>query len=165
MFSGADHARRTAVLEDGMSIDRLTLTAEDAQFLETRKFQRSELCGLFGVPPQLVGITDNTPVWGNGIEQNNIAFATYGLQPWLVCWEQAIAEKVIKAEDTYFVEHSLEGLLRGDTLSRYQAYAIGIDRGFLSPNEVRRRENFNGYDGGDAYGQRATLRDPVGEAS
>lgn len=148
-FAGSGNARRTALLEEGMSIERLTMTAEDAQFLETRKLQRSEIAGLFRVPPHMIGDLERATF--SNIEHQGIAFVTHCIRPWLVRWEQAIQRDLITAEQTYFAEHAVEGLLRGDIKSRYDAYAVGRNWGWLSVNDIRRLENLNSIDAGDAY--------------
>lgn len=148
----ASNVRRTAVLEEGMTLDRLTLAPEDAQFLETRDLQRSEICGLFPVPPHLVGMVDKSTSWGTGIEQQNIQFLTYCIGLLNRRWEAAIRRCLIEADGVFFVEHVTEGLLRSDIKSRYGAYAVGRQWGWLSVNDIRARENMNpiGPDG-DVY--------------
>jgi HK97 family phage portal protein len=141
--AGPRNARRTAVLEEGMKANRLAIAPNDAQFLETRQFQRSEIAGLFRVPPHLIGDVDRSTSWGTGIEQQQIAFLVYTIRPWLIRWEQSIKRSLIIREDTLFVEHLVEGLLRGDIASRYEAYVKGINNSMLTPNEVRAMENMN----------------------
>jgi HK97 family phage portal protein len=148
-FAGSGNARRTALLEEGMTIERLNMTAEDAQFLETRKLQRSEIAGLFRVPPHMIGDLERA-TFAN-IEHQGIAFVTHCIRPWLVRWEQAIQRDLITAEQVYFAEHAVEGLLRGDIKSRYDAYAVGRNWGWLSVNDIRRLENLNAIDSGDIY--------------
>ena len=147
----AGNARRTAVLEQGMTLERLTINPDDAQFLQTRDMQRSEICGLFPVPPHLVGIVDKSTSWGTGIEQQNIQFLTYCIGILNRRWEQAIRRCLIEADETFFVEHKTEGLLRADIKSRYAAYAVGRQWGWLSRNDIRAAENMNPIDGGDDY--------------
>lgn len=147
--AGADNIRRSAVLEEGMSIERLTLTAEDAQFLETRKFQRAEIAGLFMVPPHMIGDVDRSTSWGSGIEQQQIGFLSYTLRPWLVRWEQEIARSLINLDDTYFVEHQVEGLLRGDAAARAAFYDKMVTLGIYTRNEIRELENRNPLPGLD----------------
>lgn len=139
----AGNVRRTAVLEDGMTLEKLTLNPDDAQFLQTRDMQRSEICGLFPVPPHLVGIVDKSTSWGTGIEQQNIQFLTYCIGILNRRWEAAIRRCLIEADETFFVEHVTEGLLRSDIKSRYGAYAVGRQWGWLSVNDIRARENLN----------------------
>lgn len=151
LYKGPRNARGTAVLEEGMTISRISMTAEDAQFLETRQFQRSEIAGLFRVPPHLIGDVDRSTSWGTGIEQQQIAFLVYTIRPWLVRWEQAIHRAIVIREGDYFVEHLVDGLMRGDIKSRYAAYATGRQWGWLSANDIRGFENQNPIEGGDVY--------------
>lgn len=143
---GAANARRTAVLEEGMTATKLSMTPDEAQFLETRKLQRSEIAGLFRVPPHLIGDVDGSTSWGTGIEQQQIGFLVYTIRPWLVRWEQAIARSLIIREDTLYVEHLVAGLLRADVASRYEAYVKAVNNAIFTPNEIRRLENVNPSD-------------------
>lgn len=148
--SGANQ-HKVAILEEGMDYVPVGLSNKDSQFLELRTFQAEDECRWFGVPPHMVGLTSKVTSWGSGIEQLGIAFVTYTLLPWLKRWEQAITRDLILAPQTYFVEHVVAGLLRGDLASRYNAYQIGLQNGWLSPNEIRQLENMNPRAGGDAY--------------
>jgi HK97 family phage portal protein len=148
-FSGSSNARRTAVLEEGMSIDRLSMTADDSQFLETRKFTRSEIAGIFRVPPHLIGDLDRATF--SNIEHMGIDFVTHCIRPWLVRWEQALTKALVVAPQAYFPEFNVDALLRGDIKSRYEAYAVGRNWGWLSANDIRSLENLNPVDDGDEY--------------
>lgn len=148
---GGDNRHRVAVLEDGVTFKEVGITNKDSQFLETREFQAEDICRWFRVPPHMVGLTSKVTSWGSGIEQLGQGFITYTLMPWLVRWQQAITRDLILAPEKYFVEFNTDALLRGDTKGRYDAYAIALDKGFMSPNEVRQRENLNPYRGGDAF--------------
>lgn len=138
---GSGNARRTALLEEGMSIERLSLSAEDSQFLETRQFQRSEIAGLFRVPPHMIG--DLSRATFSNIEHQSLDFLAHCIGPWLVRWEQSITRDLISAPNTYFAKLSPEALLRGDIKSRYDAYAIGRQWGWLSVNDIRALEDMN----------------------
>lgn len=148
-FGGSANARRTAVLEEGMTIERLSMTSDDSQFLETRKFTRSELAGIFRVPPHLIGDLDRATF--SNIEHMGIDFVTHCIRPWLVRWEQALSKALIVAPDTYFPEFNVDALLRGDIKSRYEAYAVGRNWGWLSANDIRALENLNPIEQGDEY--------------
>lgn len=147
--AGSGSARRTAVLEEGMKIERLSMTAEDAQFLETRKFSRSEIAGLFRVPPHMIGDLEKATF--SNIEHQAIDFVVHCIRPWLVRWEQALSRDLFLAPVLYFAEFNVDGLLRGDIRSRYEAYAIGRQWGWLSRNDIREKENMNPIEGGDDY--------------
>lgn len=150
--SGANQ-HTVAVLEEGTTYKSVGLTNKDSQLIESREFQAEDVCRWWRTPPHMVGLTSKATSWGSGIEQMGLGFITYTLMPWLVRWQQAISRDLILAPNKYFVEFITEALLRGDTKGRYDAYAVGIDKGWLSPNDVRRTENLNPRPGGDAYVQ------------
>jgi HK97 family phage portal protein len=153
---GGEGQRGTAVLEEGMTVERLTVTAEDSQFLETRKLSRSEIAGLFGVPPHMIGDLDKATF--SNIEHQAIQFVTMSIRPWLVRWEQAIFQQLIISNDI-FAEFAVEGLLRGDIKSRYDSYAVGRNWGWLSVNDIRSLENMNPIDAGDVYLQPLNMQE------
>lgn len=161
----AGNTRRTAVLEEGMTLERLTLAPEDAQFLQTRDMQQSQICGLFPIPPHLLGIVDKSTSWGSGIEQQNIQFLTYCIGIINRRFESAIRDQLIENDETFFVEHLIEGLQRSDIKTRYGAYSIGRQWGWLSVNDIRARENMNpiGVEG-DVYLQPMNM-EPAGDPS
>ncbi len=146
---GGGNQHQVAVLEEGLNWQAVAITPEEAQFLQTREFQAEDVCRWFGVPPHMVGLTSKTTSWGSGIEQMSIGFVTYTLMPWLIRIQQAISRDLIIATNRYFAEFIVAGLLRGDTLTRYQAYQTGITNGFITRNEARRLENMNPLPGLD----------------
>lgn len=151
MHRGLNNAQRLAILEEGMQYKPLTIPPEDAQFLETRKFQVTEICRLFRVPPHLVGDLERATF--SNIEHQSIEFVVHTIRPWLVRWEQAINMKLLTPLERrrFFVEHIVDGLLRGDIASRYNAYAIARQNGWMSANDIRELENMNPIPGGDVY--------------
>jgi HK97 family phage portal protein len=140
---GGGNAWRVAVLEEGLSWQQIGLPPEDAQFIETRKYQLSEIARLFRVPAHLIGDLERST--NNNIEHQSLEFVQYTLAPWLVRIEQAIHRALIdeREQSTVYVEHLIDGLLRGDIASRYRAYAVGRQWGWLSADDVRERENMN----------------------
>lgn len=148
---GLENAHRMAILEEGMDIVQVSIAPEDAQFLQTRKFQKSEIAGLFRVPPHMIADLEHA-TFGN-IEHQSLEFVTYTLFPWLVRWEQAAYRDLLTPEERkrYFVRFQVNALLRGDIASRYTAYATAHNNGWMSANEIRELEDMNPYDGGDAY--------------
>jgi HK97 family phage portal protein len=156
-YGGNSSQRRAAVIEEGMDVMPLSLTKRDAQFLETRQFQRGEICGMFQVPPHMIGDTEKSTSWGTGIEQQQIGFLQYTLRRWLVTWEQAIWQQFIEAEGSYYAEFNVDGLLRGDMKTRMDSYAVGIANGVILPNEARARENLPAVEGGDVAWRMANL--------
>jgi HK97 family phage portal protein len=150
-FEGVENAHKTAVVEEGMDVVTLGMTAEQAQFLETRKFQRNEIAAIFGVPPHKIGDLERATF--SNIEHQAIEVVTDTIRPWAVAWEQAITRDLFTAEmrRTHMVAFNLDGLLRGDIESRYRAYATGRQWGWLSANDIREREDMNRIPEGDVY--------------
>lgn len=153
--------KRVAVIEEGMEIEQLSLSPEDGQFLETRKFSRSEIAGAFHVPPHMIGDTEKSTSWGTGIEQQQIGFLVFTLRPDLVMWEQRLTRDLIRQPDRFFIEFSIEGLLRGDQAARGQFYRVMREVGAYSANDIRAFENMNPIDGGDEYLRPVNLT-PIG---
>jgi len=146
---GIENAHKVAILEEGMGIEQIGIPPQDAQFIETMKFGRSQIASIFRVPPHMIGDLDRASF--SNIEQQGIEFVQYTLGAWLRIWEQAITRDLLAPREraTYYAEHSLDWLLRGDTLARYQAYQAAINAGWMAPNEARERENLNPLPGGD----------------
>ena len=146
-YSGTGSVGKTALLEEGMKWTSLGIPPDDAQFLETRKFQIDEVARWFGVPPHMIGSMEHATF--SNIEHQQIEFVTHTLRPWLVRWEQEIARKLFDGD--HFPEFQVDGLLRGDTRTRYESYRIARESGWMSVNEIRSLENLNPVDGGDKY--------------
>jgi HK97 family phage portal protein len=159
-YSGKD-GKRVAVIEEGMEIQQLSLTAHDSQFLETRKFQRSEIAGWFHVPPHMIGDTEKSTSWGTGIEQQQIGFNVFTLRPDLVNWEQRLTLDLIQRPEKFYIEFAIEGLMRGDSASRGQFYRVMREVGAYSANDIRGFENLNPIENGDTYLQPSNLA-PLG---
>ncbi|MBR0380319.1 MAG: phage portal protein [Mogibacterium sp.] len=142
-FGGSGNSNKVAVLEEGMHYTPISISPEQAQFLETRKFQISEIARIFRVPPHMIGDLDRSTF--NNIENMSREFVTYTLDPWLVRWEQAIKRVLIAPEEKkkYFVKFNVDGLLRGDYQSRMTGYATAINNGFMCPNDVRSLEQLD----------------------
>jgi HK97 family phage portal protein len=134
---------RVAILEEGLEWQQIGISPEQAQFLGTREFQAEDVCRWFRVPPHMVGLTSKATSWGSGIESMGIGFVTYTLMPWLTRWKQTISKDLIIAPETYFADFIVDGLYRGDIETRYNAYAIGRQWGWLNVNDIRRFENMN----------------------
>lgn len=150
--SGLKNANKTTVLEEGMKYNRIGIPPEDAQFLQTRKFQVSEVARWFGVPPHLLSDLDRATF--NSVEQLDIGFIKYCLNSWMEQWEQEYNRKLLTEEEKlkgYYFEHNIDGFLRGDIKTRTEYYSKMLAGRVLSPNEVRRMENRNDYPGGDEY--------------
>lgn len=154
VYKGAKNAHKIAVLEEGMKYREIGIPPEDAQFLETRKFQLNEICRIFRVPPHLVGDLERST--NNNIELQSIEFVVHTVRPWLVRWEQAIFKSLLSEADKeiYFAKFNVDGLMRGDFNSRMAGYAVGRQNGWLSANDIRGLEDMNPIpkeQGGDLY--------------
>jgi len=151
VYQGGGNAHRIAVLEEGMKFQSIGIPPEQAQFLESRKYQTEEICRIFRVPPHLVASLDRATF--SNIEHQSISFVVHTIRPWLVRLEQSMNKALFSKADrgNYFTSFVVEGLLRGDYASRMQGYAIGIQNGFLSPNDVRSLENMNTIEHGDVF--------------
>jgi HK97 family phage portal protein len=157
VYQGSVNAHRIAVLEEGMKFQSIGIPPEQAQFLETRKFQTEEICRIFRVPPHLVANLDKATF--SNIEHQSISFVVHTIRPWLVRLEQGMNKALLSPSEKgrYFVGFVVDGLLRGDYASRMQGYAIGIQNGFLSPNDVRTLENMNTIEHGDIYAMNGNM--------
>ena len=153
-FDGSSNANKVAVLEEGMKYTPISISPEQAQFLETRKFQINEIARIFRVPPHMVGDLEKSSF--SNIEQQSLEFVKYTLDPWVARWEQAIVRSLFSADEKtqYFVKVNVDGLLRGDYQSRMNGYAIGRQNGWMSANDIMELENLDRIpeeEGGDLY--------------
>lgn len=153
-FGGPANSNKIAVLEEGLKYTPISISPEQAQFLETRKFQINEIARIFRVPPHMVGDLEKSSF--SNIEQQSLEFVKYTLDPWVVRWEQSIQRTLLTPEEkkTYFVKFNVEGLLRGDYQSRMSGYATARQNGWMSANDIRELENLDripAEDGGDLY--------------
>ncbi len=147
----AAQSGRTIILEAGLKYEQLSMNAEDAQLLETRKFQVEDVCKWFGVPPAMIGHTTGTTTWGTGLEQMNLGFLTYSLAPLCKRIEQSFRKALLLPEerDELFAEFNLEGFMRADSKGRSELYKTFVTNGIMTRNEVRRLENLPPIDGAD----------------
>jgi HK97 family phage portal protein len=148
---GLSNAQRLAILEDGMKYNKIGIPPEDAQFLETRRFQRSEIAGMFRVPLHMIGDLERATF--SNIEHQSTEYVVYSVQPWLRRIEaRAQVSLLLRPEqERYFAEFLVDGLLRGDAVSRNQAYSTARQWGWMSANDIRRLENMDTVAGGDVY--------------
>lgn len=142
-YKGLSNSHRTMVLEEGLKYERVGIPPEEAQWLESRKFNRSEIASIYGVPPHLIGDLEKST--NNNIEHQGIEFQTITMRPLCVRYEQELTRKTLseKEKRQYFVEHNMDGLARGDMASRYDAYSKAINGGWMNPDEARAKENEN----------------------
>ena len=136
-----ENAHKTAILEEGMKFTKISMTADDSQFLETRKYQRSEIASIFRVPPHMIGDLERATF--SNIEQMSLEFVSYTLMPWLVRFEKAIKRDLLtpKERSQYHVKYNVTSLLRGDAAARSAYYHNGILDGWLTRNEARHAES------------------------
>jgi len=151
-YRGSENANKTLVLEEGMSFERIGMSAVDAQFVEAIKATRTDIAMFFGVPPFMLGDTEKSTSWGSGLEQQAQGYVAYTAEDSLTAWEQTIDRDLIPAnEPDLFARFNRAALVRGDIKTRYGAYAIGRNGGWLSANDIRANEDLNPIDGGDVY--------------
>src|SRR5690606_8866984 len=135
------------ILEEDMSIEKIGIPPNDAQFLETRKFQLDEINRMIGpVPPHLIGDLEKSTSWGTGIDAQEQGYINHSLMSYAVRIEQALDNQLLLPSDReqgYFYEHLFDGFLRGDIATRYEAYKKAIDGGWMSRNEAREKDNMN----------------------
>ena len=148
---GTDNAHRMAILEEGLKWDKIGISPKDAQFLETRKFQVTEVARMFGVPPHMIGDLDRATF--SNIEQQGLDFLTHSVRSWLIRWEQEIHRKLFREaeREKFFAEFIVDGFLRGDSAARSTYYREQFMVGALSQNDIRELENRNPIPGGDTY--------------
>jgi HK97 family phage portal protein len=153
-FGGSSNSHKVAVLEEGMKYTPISISPEQAQFLQTRKFQINEIARIFRVPPHMVGDLEKSSF--SNIEQQSLEFVKYTLDPWVIRWEQALARSLLEPgeKQTHFFRFNVEGLLRGDYQSRMGGYATARQNGWMSANDIRSLEDMDQIgdeDGGNLY--------------
>ena len=154
VYRGVNNAHKIAVLEEGMKYQQIGIPPEEAQFLETRKFQINEIARLYRIPPHMVGDLDKSSF--SNIEQQSLEFVKYTLDPWVIRWEQSLQRSLLLLGEKgkYFIKLNVDGLLRGDYQSRMNGYAVGRQNGWFSANDIREMENMNPIpdeEGGNLY--------------
>lgn len=153
-YGGSTNANRVAILEEGLKFERISMPNNEAQFLETRKFQVDEICRIFRVPPHLVGDLEHATF--SNIEHQSISFAVHTIRPWLVRIEQSMNRALFSESEKgrFFIRFNMDGLMRGAYKERMEGYAIARQNGWMSANDIREFENMNpisNADGGDDY--------------
>ncbi len=156
---GVEDSQAPIIIEEGMDIARLGIPNDDAQFLETRKFQVSEVARIFRVPPHMIGDVEKTTSWGSGIDSQEQGYVNHTLRPWAKRIEEHLNTRLLLKKDqgSFFYEHLMDGLLRGDIAVRYEAYIKAINNGIFTPNQVLEKENMNPYKGGDLHWRPANM--------
>jgi HK97 family phage portal protein len=154
VYRGTNNAHKIAVLEEGMKYQQIGIPPEEAQFLETRKFQLNEIARLYRIPPHMVGDLDRSTF--SNIEQQSLEFVKYTLDPWVIRWEQSLQKALLLPGEkgNYFIKLNVDGLLRGDYESRMNGYSVGRQNGWFSANDIREMEDMNPIpdeEGGNLY--------------
>jgi HK97 family phage portal protein len=154
VYRGTNNAHKIAVLEEGMKYQQIGIPPEEAQFLETRKFQLNEIARLYRIPPHMVGDLDKSSF--SNIEQQSLEFVKYTLDPWVIRWEQSLQKALLLPGEkgNYFIKLNVDGLLRGDYESRMNGYSVGRQNGWFSANDIREMEDMNPIpdeEGGNLY--------------
>lgn len=142
-YGGSSNGGKVAILEESMTFTPISIPNNEAQFLETRKFQVEEICRIYRVPPHLVGNLDRATF--SNIENQSIDFAVHTIRPWLVRIEQAMNRALFAENEKghFYVQFNIDGLMRGDYKSRMEGYAIARQNGWMSANDIRALENMN----------------------
>ena len=153
-FGGSSNSGKIAVLEEGMKYTPISISPEQAQFLETRKFQINEIARIFRVPPHMLADLEKSSF--SNIEQQSLEFVKYTLDPWVIRWEQSLARTLFNPDEKkeFFFKFNVDGLLRGDYASRMNGYATARQNGWMSANDIRELENLDripAEEGGDLY--------------
>ena len=137
-----------------MKYQPIGISPEQAQFLETRKFQINEIARIFRIPPHMLADLEKSSF--SNIEQQSLEFVKYTLDPWVVRWEQSMCRALLTDSEkpAVFIKFNVDGLLRGDYASRMNGYAIARRNGWMSANDIRELENLDRIPaelGGDLY--------------
>lgn len=148
-YEGLNNSGKPMILEEGMSWESISMTPDDAQMLETRKFQVSEIARIFNVPPHMIGDLERST--NNNIEQQSLEFVQYSLRSWIARWESELNRRLLKPSErqTYYFKFLVDGLLRGDVKSRFEAYNLGRNMGIYSTNDILSKEDQNPVPWGD----------------
>lgn len=142
-FGGSGNAGKVAILEEGLHFHPISMSPQDSQLLETRQYQLTEIARIFRIPPHM--LADLSKATYSNIEEQSLDFVKFTLTPWICRWEACLTDALLSREEQkqYEIRFNVDGLLRGDYKSRMEGYAVGINNGFLCPNDVRRLENLD----------------------
>lgn len=149
-YGGTSKTGRPMLLKGGLKWKQVSMNLEDAQFIEVRQFQVEEIARIYRVPPWMIAHTEKTSSWGSGVAAQGTGFVVFTLDPWLVRAEQEFDRKLLAKDEDHFSEFNRDGLLRGDSKARSDYYSSAIQGGWMTPNEVRRRDNLPPLRGGDS---------------
>ena len=149
--SGGAQEGKDILLEEGMKYSRVSMTSQDAQWIDSRKLSRSDIAMFFGVPPSMIGDNSGSDSnWGTGLEQKANGFVTFTLEDYLTMWEEGITID-LNSDPTLYARFTRAALVKGDIKTRWDSYVKGLQWGVWSPNEVRALEDQNPREGGDIF--------------
>jgi HK97 family phage portal protein len=149
--SGGVQEGRDLILEEGMTYNKMSMTSQDAQWIDSRKLSRSDIAMFFGVPPSMIGDNSGSDSnWGTGLEQKANGFVTFTLEDYLTMFEEGITID-LNDDPSIYAKYNRAALVKGDIKARWDSYVKGLQWGVWSPNEVRALEDQNPREGGDIY--------------
>lgn len=157
-YAGLDNAHKTAILEEGMNLTKVSISPSESQFLETRQFGVVDIARFFRIPLAYLGSLENSSTRAN-IEEQGIQFQRNTILPWVKRWEAEFNRKLFPNGNEYYIRFNMDGLLRGDISSRYSSYATARQWGWLSVNDIRKFEGLDNIDNGDTYLQPLNMVD------
>jgi HK97 family phage portal protein len=158
VYAGLDNSHKIMLLEDGMTATSVSITGQDSQYLETRKFQKSEIVDIFfGMPLTVMNAGENTPTYASA-EQFSIGFIVYACMPWFVTAERGIYRCLLNPQERkrYYAKFQARGLQRGSFKDQMEGFRVGINTEILNPNECRELLDMNPYEGGEIYRTRTS---------
>jgi len=163
--SGGAREGKVMVLEDGLEFDQLGMSIEDAAWIDSRKFSRSDIAMLFAVPPHMIGDTEKSTSWGTGIDSQTQGYVTFSCEDDFVMWEEGLNGDCLDEirDANIFVRINRQAMVRGDIKTRWGAYVLALQWGVMSPNEVRALEDMNPREGGDVFYPPPNMTAPTGE--
>jgi HK97 family phage portal protein len=150
---GLNQAHRLAIIQNGGKLEDIGQGNDTNQFLETRKYTAEQVCQIFHIPPYLLSLVEKS-AGNNSYEAQQRTFLLFTLLPFMANWRTELTRKALTEDERnngVFIDHDTSVLLRGDTIQRFQAYALGLNNGFMCPNDVRRMENMNDIEGGNTF--------------
>lgn len=148
--AGLDNSHKTAILEEGMKVEKMSISPSDSQFLQTRQFSVEDIARFFRIPLAYLGSLENSSTRAN-IEEQGIQFQRNTILPWVKRWESELNKKLFMNDKSHYIRFNMEGLLRGDLKSRYESYTKARNWGWLSANDIRRLESLPPIENGDVY--------------
>lgn len=162
-YSGVDNWEKTVLLEEGTEYVKSGMSSRDAQFIESMKYNRTEIASIYRVAPHLIGDLERATF--SNIEQQSLEHVQFTMAPWFTRIEQRAAKTLLPEADrqTHYVEFLIDALLRGDQKARYEAYHWALTDGWMNRNEARERENMNRVEGLDEYRIAANTMPAAGE--